>query len=71
VYAVDDVRLGQGQQVVVALLVASVIVEQVAVILARLQPVTLDHGAHGTVQDQDALGEMLAQEMSAISGHLR
>ena len=62
-------RLRQGQQIVVALLIAGVIVELVAVILVRLQPMTLDHGAHGTVQDQDALLEEAAQQMNAIDGH--
>jgi hypothetical protein len=28
--------------------------------------VGLDHGAHGTVQDQDAVLELLMQEMDAV-----
>ena len=46
-----------------------VIVEQVAAVMVLVQPVALDHGAHGTVQDQDALLEELAQKMDAIGGH--
>ena len=54
--AADDLRLGQHQQVVVALQVAGPVGKALAPVIRLLQPVPLDHGAHGTVQDQDALG---------------
>ena len=64
--AADDVRLRQQQQVVVAfdidrmvgegLARALVIAEQFRATIVRLgQLVALDHGAHRTVQNQNAL----------------
>ena len=53
--AANDLRLRQRQQVVVALLVAAVRVEAIAVIVDGVQPVALDHGAHGAIENEDAL----------------
>ncbi len=50
----DDLRLGQRQQVVVALQVARPVLEAFPPVAVLVQLVALDHGAHGTVQDQDA-----------------
>ncbi len=51
----DDLRLCQRQQVVVALQVGVMIREARAAVVGLFQLVTLDHGAHGTIQDQDAV----------------
>jgi hypothetical protein len=51
----DDVRLGQGQQVIVALEVAGPVLEPFATVVCFLQPVGLDHGAHGAIEDEDAV----------------
>jgi hypothetical protein len=70
------VRLGQHQQVVVALEVALVVAELVmaagaaavrfyAAIFVLAQLVALDHGTHGAVEDQDALLQLLAEESGA------
>src|SRR5690606_33382372 len=53
----DDLRPGQRQQVVVAALVVAGIGEALAAVVGLLQPVALDHGAHGAVEHQDAAGE--------------
>ncbi len=56
-------RLRQREQVVVALLVAAVIVEAIAVIGVRIQPMGLDHRAHGAIQNQDALLEQAMKKV--------
>src|SRR4030065_747803 len=61
----DDYRLGEQQQVVVALEIALPVGEALAAIVLLLQFVALDHGAHGTVQDQDALLEQVGAEGEA------
>ncbi len=65
----NDVRLGQGQQVVVALLVAVVRLEAVAVIVVGVQFVALDHGAHCAIEDEDSLLEQAVQKMYALIWH--
>ncbi len=45
------------QQVVVALQVTRPVAETLAAVVRFAQLVALDHGAHGTVQEQDALLE--------------
>ncbi len=55
--ATDDLRSGQHQQVVVAFEVVRMILEPLAAIIRLLQVVTLDHRAHRTVEDEQALGE--------------
>ena len=62
----DDLRLRQREQVVVARLLAVVIVEAVAVVVVLLEAVALDHGAHGAVEDEDAMGEEFAQEAGTV-----
>ena len=52
----DDFWLGQRQQVVVAALVAMMVVKVRAVIMLAGKFVTLNHGAHGTIENQNALG---------------
>ncbi len=54
VNVLDDLRLGQRQQVVVALEVARPVAEPFAAVAGLVELVALDHGAHGAVQDQDA-----------------
>ncbi len=54
--AADDVRPGQDEQVVVALQVAGLVGEALAAEVRLVQLVALDHGAHGAVEDQDAVG---------------
>ena len=49
--------LRQRQQVVVAFQVARPVAETLATELRFVQALTLDHGAHGAVEHQDALGE--------------
>src|SRR5574343_1950200 len=53
--AADDVGPGQDQQVVVALDVVRVILEALAAVIGFGQPMALDHGAHGAVEDEQAL----------------
>ena len=53
----DNGGLGQDQQVVVALEVVRMILEPLAAIIGFLQPVALDHRAHGSVEDEQALRE--------------
>ena len=60
----DDLGAAQGQQVVVALLGHGVIGEAGAAIGGLVEPVRLDHGAHGTVQDEDAGVELAHQHVA-------
>src|SRR5262249_44144053 len=52
VQVADDVRLREGEQGVIALKGDGVVFE-VAAIRGFIQPVCLDHRAHGTVEDGD------------------
>ena len=52
----DNLRPGEGEQVVVAGELAVVIGIERAAEVGLAQPVALDHGAHGAVQQQDAPG---------------
>ena len=52
----DDLRQREGEQVVVAGELAVVIGIERAAKIGLTQLVALDHGAHGPVQQQDALG---------------
>ena len=65
----DDFGLGQRQQVVVALEIGSPILETLAAIIRLLQLITLDHGAHRAIQNQDALGEQFIEQIGAVVGH--
>ena len=63
----DDLRLGQHQQVVVALEVAArQSAKRCAAVIGLAQLVALDHGAHGAVQDQDALLQLLVEQGGAF-----
>ncbi|MNO63032.1 hypothetical protein D3C76_537230 [compost metagenome] len=53
----DHRRPGQYQQIVVALDVGMPVGEALAAVIRFAEPVPLDHGAHGTVDDQDPLLE--------------
>ena len=57
----NDVGLGQDEQVVVALQVARPVGEALAAEVGLGQLVLLDHGAHGAVEDEDALGELFLE----------
>ena len=59
------------QQVVVALEVVRVVGEALAAIVGLDQAVALDHGAHGAVEDEDALREQVAQFAGAVGLHRR
>ena len=45
------------------------IVEQIAVIGMRIQPVGLDHGAHSAIQNEDALPEQAMKNGGAVVSH--
>jgi len=62
----DDLWLGQHEEIVVALHVARPIGEAGPAIVGFLELVTLDHGAHGAVDDEDALGGGLFE--SGVAG---
>ena len=65
----DDLRLRQHQQVVVALQVVRVVGEALAAIVGLVEPVALDHRAHGAVEDQDALLEQGGELVGAVGLH--
>ena len=56
-----QLRLGQRQQVVVALEVAGPVGEALAAVAGLVGPVALDRGAHRAVEDEDALAHELGQ----------
>ena len=51
----DDVRLGQAQQVIIALQVRGPVCEALAAVIRLFQLVPLDHGAHGAIQEEDTV----------------
>ena len=57
----DDLGPGQHQQVVATLEIVRPVLEPLAAERGFIQPVLLDHRAHGAVENDDALGEQLAQ----------
>ncbi len=61
----DHVRARQAQQFVVALHVLVEVLETLAAVLRLAQLEALDHGAHGTVEDGDALREDGGQRLGA------
>ena len=61
----DNVRLGQAQQVIVALQVTRPIGKFLAPIVGLLQLIALNHGAHGTVEQQNTVGELLFEQVVA------
>jgi hypothetical protein len=62
----DHARLREREQVVVAGLFAVVIFETLTVVVMLLETVALDHGAHGTVEYQDAPGKLVSQEAGSV-----
>ncbi|MNT36565.1 hypothetical protein D3C72_1726590 [compost metagenome] len=57
----DDFRARKQQQFVVALHVDAMVREARAAIVGLAKLVALDHGAHGAVQDQDAVAQQPGQ----------
>jgi hypothetical protein len=55
----DNRRLGQHQQIVVALEIARPVAEPLAAIIRLLQPIALNHGAHRAIQNQNAAGQQV------------
>ena len=78
VHGLNDFRLSQRQQIVVALEVAGMagvvmrvlriaaVSEAFAAITAFVQFVTLQHGTHCTIDDQDALRQRVVQFLRAL-----
>jgi hypothetical protein len=64
----DHVRARQAQQLVVALHVLVKVFEALAPVLRLAELEALDHGAHGAVQDGDALREDGGQRLGAGVG---
>ncbi len=64
----DDFRLGQHQQVVIALDVFVPVGKTGAAIIGFFQLVTLDHGAHRPVKNQDAVGKRGVQLVGTVHG---
>ena len=64
--AADDVRLGEAEQVVVALEVALPVGEPLAAVVGLAEPLALDHRAHGAVHDEDPLGESGLQLVGGV-----
>ncbi len=62
----DRVRLGQDQQVIVALLMAGAAEETLAAKIVFRQTETLDLGAHGPVKDQDTFAGRLLQRLQDL-----
>src|SRR4051812_10538320 len=67
--AANERGLRQRQKVVVAFLIAAVRVEALAMVVAGTQAVRLDHGAHGPVEDQNALCEQSMKKSDTIVDH--
>jgi len=69
----DDVGLGQAEQVVVALEVTGPFGEPLAPEVRLGQPVPLDHGPHGAVEHEDAPTQRVTQVGGGVrpmgSGH--
>src|SRR3546814_19640229 len=59
------------QQFVVALQVFAVVGEALAAEIGLAQLVALDHGAHGAIQDQDALAKQAGEVAAAGIGRRR
>ena len=60
----------QHQEIVVALEIVAKILEALAAIAGLVEPVALDHGAHGAVEDQDAfLCGLLQRGDAFLPGH--
>ena len=64
--SLDDAGSRQHQQVVGAAQVRRVVEEAVAPECSLVQLVGLDHGAHGTVEDEDPLPEQVGEQVGAL-----
>ena len=64
----NHVRAGQAQQLVVAFNVFMEIFKSLATVLGFGQFIALDHGAHGAIEDGDALGQNGGQFLRARVG---
>jgi hypothetical protein len=62
----DDRGSRDGQQVVVALEIAAPVSEALASIIVFTEPVALDHRAHRTVEQDDAVVERLEQGLDSL-----
>ena len=61
----DNVGARQGEDVVVAAQVVAVTGEALAAKTALIEPVLLDHRAHGAIEQHDALGGQALQALDA------
>ncbi len=67
----NQIRTRQGEHVVVALEVVAVIAEATAAEVLLAELVTLEHGAHRAIQDEDALsGQLLDQRTGVLLAHV-
>ena len=64
----DDVGARQHEQVVVALLLSGQVCEAFAAVVGFGQVVTLYHGAHGAVDDQDAAARLAGNGGNGVHG---
>ena len=67
----DDIRARERQEIVVALEIAAVILETLAAEIRFLELARLDHGAHGAVQQQDALARSRSSSAETVHGGFR
>ncbi len=58
-YVLNNLWLSQYQQVVITLQVMGPVCKTFTTIICFLKPMTLDHGSHRTVNNQDAFGKKL------------
>ncbi len=66
----DDLGLAEHQQIVVALEIVGVVLEALAAIAGLVKLVALNHGAHGAIENEDALARLLVQGCDAlVAGH--
>src|SRR5882757_2856349 len=63
----DDIGLRQHQNVIVTLEIAPVRTETVTPEGTLIQPVLLDHGAHGTIEQYDAFLQQALQTLDALA----
>ena len=67
--AANHLRLREQQEVVVTFEIAREISEARAAVIGLLQAVALDHGAHGAIENQNALGEEIGEQGCAVGLH--
>src|SRR4029077_4443244 len=64
----DDVRLRQIERIVVQAQISRMMGELLAAVIGLLEMPRLDHGAHGAIEQQDALAHPLEQFVANLSG---